>query len=223
MPIFSTRKTEFQLAFCEFASVNFEPCYQFWETECIVKKHETFCHHRGSNHQPLDLKSDALPLSQRDIPLAHVSTSARYLRSLHSPSLSSLGPPRPNSRGLHRTVPWAPGEPLPLTSHRPPPRGSFSSGTNVEKHETFCHHRGSNHRPLDLKSDALPLSQRDIPLAHVSTSARYLRSLQYYDSWFRHSLSQICSGLEQTFLYKSSLIFCVLMRPAITFLNPQNF
>ena len=80
--------------------------------------------------------------------------------------------------GLHRTLPWAPGELLPLTSHRPPPRGSFSSGANVEKHETFYHHRGSNHRPLDLKSDALPLSQRDIPLAHVSTSARYLRSLQ---------------------------------------------
>ena len=26
VPIFSTRKTNFQLAFCEFASVSFEPC-----------------------------------------------------------------------------------------------------------------------------------------------------------------------------------------------------
>ena len=26
VPIFSTRKTEFQLAFCEFVSMNFEPC-----------------------------------------------------------------------------------------------------------------------------------------------------------------------------------------------------
>ena len=32
-----------------------------------------------------------------------------------------------------------------------------------ENHETFHHHRGSNHRPRDLKSDALPTQTKGHP------------------------------------------------------------
>ena len=84
----------------------------FW----VCEKHETFYHHHNhqdSNHQPWNLKSNALPLSQfRDIPLTHVSTSARYLQSLPLPFFFR---PVPRSNpGLHRVIPWPQMEPLRL-------------------------------------------------------------------------------------------------------------
>ena len=38
-----------------------------------------------------------------------------------------------------------------------------------------------------------------------------------------HSLSQNRLGMEQRFLYKSCIVFCILMRPAISFLKSKNF
>ena len=138
----------------------------------IVEKHETFHHHLGSNHPPRDLKSEVLPTEPKGHPSGacyHTVVQAPNTYNHYTtPPFLLKAPSQLNSSGLHWALPWIHWEPLPLTSHCPPHRGSFTSGANVQNHKTFHHH----HLPWDLNLTLYQLSQRDIPLAHVSTCAR---------------------------------------------------